>query len=301
MHNYSGQWSLFLCSPVSTLAYFIHRPDSDPYRSPVPWILKSKQNNGRRTRCETLLMHYENVNCNSNVHCFSQLGGDAVACFALDHSIRGPALPEHVPHVLREKLRSLGRGKVSTTVMTPLKYEVRRVSHPSAHTSGLSDSADGSTGGRIRTRPGLGRCLAGRCSLQSERQRRGGAPARSHEPCSPRSRCARLLRGRQWSASRWTPRSELGTAKSAPLRSTCVPGRPAFVVRPRIAVRPLHQLLVDPREEAHRAIRQAVSDRLWTRPLHGSVAITPGRKPLHPRRGGGLRRGVGCERMLQRR
>ncbi len=47
--------------------------------------------------------------------------------------------------------------------------------------------------------------------------------------------------------------------------------RRTFVVRPRIRVRPIHELLIDPRKQADRRVRERVPERLRLRRLLGEV------------------------------
>jgi hypothetical protein len=55
-----------------------------------------------------------------------------------------------------------------------------------------------------------------------------------------------------------------------------------FVIGPRVAVRPLHKLLVDPSEEADRAVGEAVAERLRSGCLLVPIAPAPSRKVFPP-------------------
>lgn len=89
----------------------------------------------------------------------------------------------------------------------------------------------------------------------------------------------------------------VGSARAEPVNTN---PRQYLIVSPGIPIRPIHQLLVDPRQERNRAVRKSVRERLRLSSLQDAVRLALIHEPLRALYAFLLRLGVGRQRMLER-
>jgi hypothetical protein len=161
----------------------------------------------------------------------------------MHHRIRAPVPAEHVPQILDNRVGPLPRGKVAAVLMLAGEHERAERLVPQL--------------GELHQLLGeLGRA---ELDVGDVGGQLGAVAARVVPGLVVDALAGRRPRGREPVDA--DPRQDL-------------------VVRPRVAVRPVVQLLVDPRQQADRAVGHAVADRLRLRALLHVVARAFGREPL---------------------
>ena len=214
-----------------------------------------------------------------------------------DDPKRRPALAKHRTHVRRKVLRPLKCSEVPTRLMFRLEHDVPNRARPSAVHANKRELAGTSRRGQERTRTcaGAGRAPGGSTTARTE----SGSSALGRRRSRLRSRSGWTLRGPRARTSRPISTPALVAAFST---RPSLPGGGAartFVVRVRIVVRPGHELLVDPREEADGRVREGVAERLRLRRLLRGVPLALPPEPRHAREPSPLGGGVGREEVLQ--
>ena len=93
------------------------------------------------------------------------------------------------------------------------------------------------------------------------------------------------------------PDMRVGSARAEPIDTH---PRQDLIVSPSIPIRPVHQFLVDPRQERNRAICKSVRERLRLSSLQDAVRLALVNEPLRALYAFLLRLGVGLQCMLER-